>query len=115
MRTNDERIAEMHRRAAVIEREQRKQKAKILQTVTAAAGFAAVILMAVFVPKIVPDEITTGSDAGRMNASIFGGSTSISLIVIAVTAFLLGVFVTAFCFRLKKWQDMKNEDPGKEE
>jgi hypothetical protein len=31
-------------------------------------------------------------------------------IVIAVIAFALGVCVTAFCFRLKRWKDLKNEE-----
>ena len=31
-----------------------------------------------------------------------------SVLVSAVIAFLLGMFVTVFCFRLKRWKDDQN-------
>ena len=37
---------------------------------------------------------------------IFG--SSVVLLVIAILAFLLGILVTVFCFRLKKWMSEKD-------
>ena len=47
-----------------------------------------------------------------MNASIFSDSGVSGYLVIAILAFLLGITVTVFCFRLKKYMDGKGpEDP----
>lgn len=114
MRTDEERIKAMHARAEEIEKEQRRRRVRIAQLGTAAASFAAVILLAVFMPQLT--QATPGSAPGNsapaapvdMQASIFGDSGALEYVVIAVIAFLLGAFVTAFCFRLKNWQDKKD-------
>ena len=49
MRTNEERIEAMHRRAAELEREQRVRKARFAGTAAALVSFAAVILLAVMI------------------------------------------------------------------
>jgi hypothetical protein len=45
-----------------------------------------------------------------MYASMFGNSNALGLIVIAIIAFLLGVSVAIFCFRLKDWKERKDEE-----
>ena len=45
-----------------------------------------------------------------MSASLFSGSGALGYIVIALLSFLLGVSVTVFCFRLKKWQDERDRE-----
>ena len=102
MRTNEERIAAMHARAAEIRQKQRAGRVRVMQTVSAAASFAAVILLAVFMPKIKGN---TGPDADAvdMQASILGDSGAVDYVVIAIVAFLLGAAVTAFCYKLKGW------------
>lgn len=118
MRTNEERIEAMHARAEEIEKEQRRRRVKLVQAASAAASFAAVILLAIFIPQLAPvgSDMFTGNSApaapGDMQASIFGGSGALRYVVIAVVAFMLGVFVTAFCFRLKRWQDQKEREEG---
>ena len=114
MRTHKERIAAMHARAEEIEKEQRRRRVRIAQFGTAAASFAAVILLAVFMPQFAPagpglaPESSAPAAPGDMQASIFSGSGALGYVLIAVIAFLLGAFVTAFCFRLKRWQDKKD-------
>ena len=63
-----------------------------------------------FLPKAVSFTQNSAVLPGNMQASIFNGSSSVGYIVIAVIAFLLGAFVTVFCFRLKKWQEKKNRE-----
>jgi membrane protein DedA with SNARE-associated domain len=111
MRTNEERIAEMHARAKELNRQKRTHRVRILQSAFAAACFAAVILMAVYMPKTVT--LLTDSAAASsedMQASIFIRSGAIGYVVIAVIAFLLGMTVTVFCFCLKKWQEEKEQE-----
>ena len=111
MRTNEERIASMHRRTEEIKQEQRAHRVKLLQSVSAAASFAAVILLAVFMPKLTSFEtVPYGIVSEDMHASMLRDGGVMGYVVIAVIAFLLGAAVTAFCFKLKKWQDDKNRE-----
>ncbi len=113
MLTNEERIAAMHDRAAVIEQRQRGRRVKIIQSAAAACSFAAVVLLAMFMPQLAALETQhSGAAPGEMNASIFAGTGAYGYVVIAIVAFLLGMTVTAFCFRLRKWQEQKNAAPG---
>ena len=116
MRTTEERIAAMHERAKEINRQKRTHRVRILQTVSIAACFAVVILMAVFMPNsaslAIPPGSTSNTSLSDMHASIFSENGAMSYVVIAIVAFLLGAAVTVFCFRLKKWQDQKNGQDG---
>ncbi len=108
MRTNEERIAAMHKRAAELEKENRQRRVRIIQAVSAAACFAAVIVLSCFMPGF-SQALVSGNSQGGMSASVFSENTALGYIVIGALAFLLGSAVTIFCFRLKKWQ--KDKDP----
>ena len=116
MRTNEERINAMHARASELNRQKRARRVRIMQAAGAAVSFAATIVLAVCIPRLVDFETNpTGSPIGQagtsetMNASIFGNSAALGYIVIALIAFLLGVTLTIFCFRLREWQKHKDE------
>lgn len=109
MRTNEERIAAMHRRAAELEKEKGQRRGRILQAVSVAACFATVIVLAAFMPGF-SQALVSGESQGSMSASIFSESSVLGFIVIGILAFLLGAAVTIFCFRLKKWQDGKEQE-----
>ena len=114
MRTNEERIAAMHKRAAELEKEKRQRRVLIIQAVSAAACFAAVIALAFFMPGF-SQAFASGNSQGSMSASIFSESSVLGYIVIGILAFLLGAAVTIFCFRLKKWQKDKERQPESDE
>lgn len=102
MRTNEERIAAMHKRAEEISGEHRVLKVRAIQTVSAAVFLAAAVMIAVFIPKLPGSGAGGGIASDDMYASIFGGSNALSYILIAVIGFTLGVTVTVFCYRLNK-------------
>lgn len=109
MRTDEERINRMHARAAQLNRQKRTNKVKLMQAAGAVVSFAAVIMLAIFVPQ--SEDLDSGSQTGQtggMHASIFGDSAALGYIVVAIIAFLLGIAVTIFCFRLRKWQEEKD-------
>ena len=114
MRTNEERIAALHARAAELEQEKREQRVRILQAVSVTVCFAAVILLALLMPGF-SQTFGPGNSQGSMRASIFSESSALGYVVIGILAFLLGAAVTIFCFRLKKWQKDKGRQPGEEE
>ena len=109
MRTDEERIAALHERAVVIEREKRNRRVFAGQTLSAAACFVFVIALAIVMPDMV-SAITPAAVSGSMSASIFSGSGALGIIVTGVVSFALGVAVTIFCFRLKKWKDEKDRE-----
>ena len=109
MRTNDERLAALHKRAGEIKKETRKRRVRLIQFTSCAACFLLVIGLALWMPVTEGMPLSSGTDS--MSASIFSGSEYLGYIVIGIVAFLLGCAVTVFCFRLKKWQkDKENED-----
>ena len=104
MRSDEERIAALHRRAAELEKQKRFRRTRIMQISSVAACLVVIILLAAAMPGITalysPQAVQES-----MNASIFTDSNALGFIVIAVLSFLLGVTATIFCFRLKKYRD----------
>ena len=110
MRSNDDRIAAMHARATQIQQKQRAGRVRLMQSASAVVSFAAVILLAIFMPKFSSLEVTEGGEAVDMQASMLRDSGAMGYVVIAIVAFILGVAVTAFCYKLKIWQDLKSKE-----
>ena len=104
MRTNEERIAAMHHRAAVLERERRERIYHVATSLAAAACFFMVICLSVFAPRIT-STLDFSELEGAMNASLFASAGTLGYVVVGIVAFLLGIALTMFCFRLKKWKD----------
>lgn len=100
MRTNEQRIAALHSRAAEIEREDRQHRVQVMQASSVLACFALVVLLASLMPgfagTMIP-ELTPGTGS----ASVFSGSSALGFIVVGTVAFMLGAAVTIFCYRLK--------------
>ena len=68
MRTNEERIAAMHKRAAELEKEKRQRRVLIIQAVSAAACFAAVIALAFFMPGF-SQAFASGNSQGSISST----------------------------------------------
>lgn len=109
MRTDSERISAMHQRAADIKIEKRQRTIRIIQTSAVLCCLTLVIVAAAFMPGLT-SSFVDGSAAGSqsMSGSIFANSAVLAYIVIAILAFVLGVAVTIFCYRLKKYQTEKD-------
>jgi|GEM_PF-1013581 hypothetical protein len=107
MRTNEERIEAMHRRAAQLaeaERAKRAVRARLIGAGAGAVSFAAVILLAVMMPDLSDNAAPAGAGSG-MSGSIFAANGYLGYVVIGIVAFLLGAAVTVFCIRLKDYSD----------
>ncbi|MCR5035588.1 MAG: hypothetical protein K6B42_09280 [Clostridia bacterium] len=107
MRTNEERIAAMHARAAELNRTQRARKVRIMQVSGALFACAATIMLAIFIPHIEDYEQVPYSES---TGSVFADSGSLGYIVVAIIAFLLGTALTMFCYRLREWRDRKDKE-----
>ena len=107
MRTNEERIAAMHSRAAELAREKRKKQALIAGAASAAASLALILIIAVQIPHLLPVSTQVSGGSG-MSGSIFSQNGALGYIVIGVIAFLLGICVTIFCLKLKQWRDSED-------
>ncbi|MBR3200710.1 MAG: DUF4179 domain-containing protein [Mogibacterium sp.] len=107
MRSNEERIASMHKRAAEYGRESRRRKVLIAQTASIIICLAVIVTTAILMPGFRSSTLAETA-TGEMNASIFTDSPMLGYIVIGILAFLLGTAVTVLCFRLKKWEQEEN-------
>ena len=114
MRTSEERIAALHRRAGEIKREDRGRRVRLAQIAGTAACFVFVAAMAIVMPQVVPGPMgqTRSADGsgGGLYGSILTDSAYLGYIVIGIVAFLLGVALTLFLFRLKKWQEDRDRE-----
>jgi len=109
MHTNEERIAAVHKRAAELEAKSRHNRVRILQSASAAAGILCVIALAVFLPDAAAS-LDASNAAENLRGSIFSENGALSFVVIGIISFLLGVSVSVFCFRLKKWRDDQEKE-----
>jgi len=105
MRSNDERIAELHRLSRRQAREAARRRFRAACAGMSAVTLALTVFMAtavsrtkLSVPALMPESRT---------ASIFTQNDALGYVVITILAFTLGVLLTVFCFRLKKRLDEK--------
>jgi hypothetical protein len=106
--TNDDRIDEMHKRVNALQNARRDRITRITG-ITAAAVCAGVIIAVGAVMPGWTEEVLLPSGES-MRASMFSNSPALGYIIIGLLGFSLGIVFTAFCFRLKKWQDGKQAD-----
>ena len=111
MLSHEERVSEVKRRIAKIEREKRRRN-----TITIASAVAACLALLIGASLAMPGiaaNIQTGDYSGfETAASMYGGGAALGYIVIGLLAFLLGVCVTVLCFRLRQ---MNREDAQDQE
>ena len=103
MRTDAERLEAMHKRAEEISTKILNKSKKIYYIAASLAAMAAIIALAIYMPTLNADVKEASADIG-MNASMFTDSSALSYIVIGIVAFLLGVALTIFCYRIGKIQ-----------
>ncbi len=109
MRSGEERIVAMHRRAGELRREKRLRGVQIVSAAAGCVCLGVVVMIAMYMSGITGIYVSEGTSSG-MRASIFGESSFLGFVIISIVSFLLGVSLTIFCFRLKKWQDLKDEE-----
>ena len=108
MRTDEEFLAAMHKRAAGIERETRARRAKLLGGGAVLGGLAAVVLLALLTPSVQTAALPAEAS---FRASVFADAGALGYVVVGVTAFLLGAAVTVLCYRLRKNRDDGDDEP----
>jgi len=110
MRSTEERIEYMHQRAAEIDHQRRSRYAALIQIIGIAACVIIIITLGIIMPGI-SKSIKYGTTVLDMGGSIFSDNNIFGYVVIAIIAFLLGIALTIFCYRIRKWKDYrKNED-----
>ena len=101
MRSDEERILEMHNRAEQIKHKNVVVRMRVTSAALVAACIAVIVLTGMAVPSALSDPQAFGRDSG-MSASIFASGSELGFVVIGILAFLLGVAVTIVCYRLKR-------------
>ena len=114
MRSSEERIAAVKRRAAQLERKKTRLRSRMLAAASAAACLALIIGLAAAMPGITAD-IDAQNYAGFETAATMLGGGALGYLVMALLAFLLGVCVTILCFRLRRREEENNPDRRQED
>ena len=97
MRSNDERLQAVKKRASQLRRASAKKAA-----VAAVAACAAIIVgLSLAIPKVAAGFSEGGFEYSGLTASIFKSGSALGYILMGVLAFVLGVCVTILCYRLK--------------
>lgn len=112
MRSEQERVEAVKRRAAELKRQRGLRRGRIITGSAAAASLALIVGLARLMPEMIRGADGAGyADAGAA-ASIFGGGAGIGYVVIALIAFALGVCVTALGYHIRRMyrEDREAED-----
>ena len=114
MRSSEERIAAVKRRAAQLERKKTRLRSRMLAAASAAACLALIIGLAAAMPGSTAD-IDAQNYAGFETAATMLGGGALGYLVMALLAFLLGVCVTILCFRLRRREEENDPDRRQED
>ena len=115
MLKNEERIAEIKRRIAKKEQQQRLQHRRIVSAFCIAACLAVIVGVSFVMPGII-GRIEPGTSSGfETAATILGGSTALGYMVIGLLAFILGACVTILCFRIHQLNKEEQTEKQKED
>ena len=109
MLTNEEKIKKIHARTAELKAEKNRRRIKIYSAVSMAACVALIIGLAVIMPDL-NDKLVSAPSSESMRGSILSENGILGYIIIGIVAFILGISVTVFCFKLKKWRDSSASD-----
>lgn len=108
MRSNEERVAAVKRRAAQIERQKRQRRNRIAALSSVAACLAVIVGLSFAMPGISEKLIAGDYNEYETTASIFSGSIA-GYIIIGLLGFVLGVCVTVLCVHLKAFRKQDGE------
>ncbi len=101
MRSNNERIAALHRRAEELEQKKTSHRIRALQACSVIGSFVAIVFLSSLMPGF--SSVFDSEDvSNNLCASVFSQNVALGYIVIGIVSFLLGVFVAIFNFRLKQ-------------
>ena len=109
MRTTDERMDMIHNKVQDIKRKERRRKVALLSTLCIACP---VILVAVslLIGGAVPKGMKASYNYNGMAASLLANSPFLTLVVIAVVAFLLGITATLLCYKIMDLKKLSDDD-----
>ena len=111
MRTEEERLEQIRKRATELRRKDQKRRQMILDIGCVAACLLLVSCMGLVMPGLA-DQAQYGQIRAFSSgaASVFGNSGASGYIFIGILSFLLGVCVTIFMYRIHHRNREKNPD-----
>ncbi len=111
MRSYDDRLDALNKRAAEIKKEQRKKRILAAQAACVCLCLALLGTLAAFMPRLTVKQLQETSN--EMIASVFTQSSTLGFLVTGILSFMLGIAVSVFCMYLNRWNKEKR-DPDEE-
>lgn len=114
MRSNEERVAAVKRRVEQLEARRRRVRSRVAAVSSVAACLALIVCLSFAMPGIMGRLAEWSYGAYGAAASIFTGSSTLGYIIIGLLAFVLGIFVTILCFKLRSLGGRDGDDNGRD-
>ena len=108
MRTNEQRIAALHSRAAQLHKENMLRRTRLIGAAGATLCLGAALLPALRFAGLAVLPGALNAEAA-LSASLFAECPTLHFLAIAIVAFLLGAVATVFCFHLRAWHNRQEE------
>lgn len=119
MRSNEERVAAVKARIAEKEKQKKKHLSRAITVSSMAASIALIVVLSGIMPGMIQRFDTDRLQKYKAAASIFGNGAGSGYIMIALIAFVLGICVTVFCFRVRRYlewnKQTQNDQEGKDD
>ena len=110
MRNNDERVAAVKRRIIEIEYKKKIRRNNFIAAASAVASFIIIIIMADFIPGLIGSNSLNNYSSYSTAASIFNNGAAKGYVIIAMTAFILGICVTILSYRIRQYNKKYMEE-----
>ena len=114
MRSNEERVAAVKRRVEQLEARRRRVRSRVAAVSSVAACLALIVCLSFAMPGITGRLAEWSCGAYGAAASIFTGSSTLGYIIIGLLVFVLGIFVTILCFKLRSLGGRDGDDNGRD-
>ena len=106
MRSTDDQLREIMRRAELVKEKRILKKAILTDALSACVCLALLIAVAAYLPNLTPAQ--TGSVITQYG-SLLLAAPYIGYVIVALLAFALGVCVTLLCVHWRKWKERERK------
>ena len=113
MRTTEERLAAIKKRASEIESRRSRRRSHFILALAMAVSLVVILGLSFYIPSLLARSSDTHYTRPGETASIFEGSPYLGCILIGILAFMLGIAITILAYRIKARHQKEENTHGR--
>lgn len=113
MRSTEERLAAIKKRASEIEDQRSRRRSHFMLASAMAVSLLVILGLSFYIPSLLARSSDTHYTRPGETASIFEGSPYLGCILIGILAFMLGMAVTILSYRIKARHQKEEDSHGR--